>query len=106
MEAGWLEHALRMESKEEPVRIFALYEPEIRHGQARRGAKKLSYKGQIAKMLTGCSDKLTDEELRALAMDRSKWREQERTRQATEALEVSIILLYIIMEASFSRKEM
>ena len=75
---GWLGHALRMESKEEPARIFALYEPEIRHGRARRGAKKLSYKGQIAKMLTGCSDKLTDEELRALAMDRSKWREYRR----------------------------
>ena len=48
-----------MESKVEPARIFALYEPEIRHDQIRRGAKKLSYKGQIAEMLTGCSEKLT-----------------------------------------------
>jgi hypothetical protein len=29
-------------------------------------------------MLIGCPDKLTDEELRVLAMDRRKWREYRR----------------------------
>ncbi|RNA22595.1 Anti-lipopolysaccharide factor -like protein [Brachionus plicatilis] len=53
-----------MESKEESARIFALSQPETRHGRIWRAAKKLSYKCQIAWMLAGCSEKLTDEELR------------------------------------------
>jgi hypothetical protein len=71
---GWLGHVMRMESKEEPAKIFALYEPKPSHGKARRGAKKISYRSQISKMLTGSAEKLTTVELIELAKDRSEWR--------------------------------
>ncbi len=41
----------------EPVKQLALWEP--RHGTANRGARKLSYKDQIAKLLTSQPDMLT-----------------------------------------------
>ena len=71
---GWLGHVMRMESKEEPAKIFALYEPKPSHGKAKRGAKKVSYRSQISKMLTGSAEKLTTAELIELAKDRSEWR--------------------------------
>jgi Reverse transcriptase (RNA-dependent DNA polymerase) len=52
---GWLGHTMRLQN-DEPTKVFAMYEPEIQHGKAKRGAKKLSYKTQITQMLTGQSD--------------------------------------------------
>ncbi|RNA38306.1 hypothetical protein BpHYR1_041571 [Brachionus plicatilis] len=54
---------IRMKSKQEPARIFSLYESETRHGQAKRDTKNLSYKCQKSTNLTSCPDKLKDEEL-------------------------------------------
>ena len=69
---GWLGHVLRR-SDEEPTKKFALYEPAANHGQPKRGAPKLTYKSQIAVLLTGAKD-LSNDEIENLAQNRKLWR--------------------------------
>ena len=69
---GWLGHVLRRDAQE-PTTILALYEPSIRHGTVKRGRPKLSYSAQIASLLTSKTNKLTVDEIKNLAQDRSEW---------------------------------
>ncbi|RNA11897.1 hypothetical protein BpHYR1_022780 [Brachionus plicatilis] len=46
-------------------------------------------------MFAGCSDRVTDEELRRIAMDRFKWREDRRGKD--KPLEKSLLLDMIIL---------
>ncbi len=41
------------------IKYFAIYEPEIRHSKAKKGAKKLSYKAQMIHLVGGKPDKWT-----------------------------------------------
>jgi len=70
---GWLGHALRRED-EEPTKKLALYEPAESHGKPRRGAPKLSYKSQIATLLTGTKKSgISINEITNMALNRMEW---------------------------------
>ena len=69
---GWLGHTLRLEDQE-PAKTFALYEPK--HGSFKRGPRPLSYKHQIAKLLSDSPDDLTIEAISEMARNKKKWSE-------------------------------
>ena len=72
---GWLGHTLRRD-KDEPTTILALYEPAVKHGQAKRGPKKLTYTSQISKLITGAKSEMTSKDITAMAKDRQLWRKK------------------------------
>ena len=71
---GWLGHALRTSEEQDTARTFALYVPE--HGNIRRGRPTLTYKQQIAQLLSDSPEMLTTEHIIELASDRKSWRKK------------------------------
>ena len=69
----WISHLLRRD-KSEPAREFALYEPHTNLGKAKRGKPAITYKHQIASMLTSRPELLATSEIGTMASDRNKWR--------------------------------
>ena len=67
---GWLGHTLRLDDQE-PSKIFALYEPK--HGHFKQGPRPLSYRSQIASLISNASDCVTAEHLIEIAQDKKKW---------------------------------
>ena len=65
----WLGHALRRD-KDEPARIFALYEPVQSHGSI-KGRPPTTYKQYISGLLTTDKKDITTKQ--NMASDRTKW---------------------------------
>ena len=69
----WIGHLLRRD-KNESAREFALYEPHTNLGKAKRGKPAITYKHQIASMLTSRPALLATAAIETMASDRNKWR--------------------------------
>ena len=48
----------------------------VKHGQAKRGSKKLTYTSQISKLITGAKSEMTSKDITAMAKDRQLWRQK------------------------------
>ena len=69
----WIGHLLRR-AKNEPARELALYEPRPRLGNSKQGPN-ITYKHQIASLLTTQPELMTIETLETRAANRDNWRE-------------------------------
>ena len=69
----WIGHLLRR-AKNEPARELALYEPQPRLGKSKQGPN-ITYKHQIASLLTTQPELMTIETLETRAANRDNWRE-------------------------------
>jgi hypothetical protein len=75
----WVGHMLRR-PEDEPIRRYALYEPEEKLGKKKVGGQNQSYASSIAKLLNpGFKDneiKLTAKEIEKMAQDRVQWKKR------------------------------
>ena len=71
----WIGHALRKD-KNEPTRIFALYEPVPSHGKTKRGKQKQTHLEYISSILTSEYKDISAKKLEELASDRVEWRKR------------------------------
>ena len=66
--------------EDEPIRRYALYEPEEKLGKKKVGGQNQSYASSIAKLLNpGFKDneiKLTAKEIEKMAQDRVQWKKR------------------------------
>ena len=69
---GWLGHTLRRDPAE-PSKILALYTPADAHGKYRQGPRSLSYRHQIASLLSDSPKDLKNEHINEYAQDRDNW---------------------------------
>ena len=82
---SWLGHTLRR-NKDEPARIFALYEPTI--GKAKRGRPTTSYLQYIKRILAARGVECqTVNEITGLAADRKRWTAIVKKSPCAQALE-------------------
>ena len=79
---GWLGHTLRLNSQvsranpleppvEDPAKTFALYVPA--HGKYKPGPRQLSYRHQMAILVSDTPDLVTNENIEELAKNKTKW---------------------------------
>ena len=68
----WIGHILRRE-REEPIRIYGLYEPDSELGKTKRGRPAESYAKYIAGQINKAV-KLSSAEIEAAAQRRDQWK--------------------------------
>jgi hypothetical protein len=74
---GWVGHSLRRPSADEPAKIFAIYEPPPDLSKkTKQGRPKLTYRTQIAKLLTSTPELLTNVEIEKMAMNEKEWKKR------------------------------
>ena len=70
----WIVHLPRR-PKNEPARELALYEPQPRLGKAKQEQPSITYKREIASLLTAEPEHMTTLQLETATANRNNWRD-------------------------------